>query len=920
MNYQATACLSDIQLLPPRERVPEAGVSDLQDNPIIAVVDYIFDEMLGAPGINYVVNKLTADTGVVSLDTDVDYTVAIPLLGNITFELDRVTASGLNTFQDFELVYPTDPYDLANDLSSDTFSLDIDFKIAFAAEGILKPLTEKGTLSLTLSPCKLNATVLIALNDTLYKNMLDTPEEFFDTTCLASILDLLGITEALVDVTIKELKITLGNNTQAISPLLASELGPFLHYFIADPLSLFANQELNQALKSWDKTCPTPDALVAPPLPPSMVDFNDNNPVINLLDYLTNDVVGINGTLNVNKMANNFTNGTGIFSLDLSNVTATKFKFSTFLGTVDLALDWLSIGGLNTWYEFDLLRPDTSSTLESRLALERFNLKVCLNLSVTPVFGAEGQAPWVEMVNISLDTANTSAGATVRVAIDEEELLNLTKYSYLLFQPACDSRPVHGINISHLDVHSTLLSLQIVADSFSRSMNTTPYAPTLSQLIHGLVKGPVRNMTNNLIHSFLNEYHAAQCDDAPQYEKTWSPLGVFLSLSLVLTAFIILVVIFVRVKAGKNCFGLKTANAVLLESSETTRKKVVSIVPPSSDDESQEDGQSTLSSSLLRNALLNSELGSESLIASPTEKVNEQKDPDPMVFDCLALHPSVPGSARYLIAIIILLDISIFVASNTGFGTGLTAVLTFGLEKVTIPGLFDFTLSNTVSDMWKAKVYPLSILVALFSGFWPYAKLILLLLCWIFPTRILSYQTREKCLMILDALGKWSLLDAYVLIMMLVGFRFQIVPPVDAVRVDLYVQPYWGFYSFLAATVVSLVLSHVVLYYHRASVESAEETARKMERDMGLAPRALNNNINHDKRRKSLAISYFKDKCGGKLAIAGPVLVSIMLVVSVAMILVGSIISSFVFTFGGLAGAASNSSAPRPPPPTPSLK
>jgi hypothetical protein len=41
---------------------------------------------------------------------------------------------------------------------------------------------------------------------------------------------------------------------------------------------------------------------------------------------------------------------------------------------------------------------------------------------------------------------------------------------------------------------------------------------------------------------------------------------------------------------------------------------------------------------------------------------------------------------------------------------------------LTLPPLFDFTLANSVRDMWNAGVYPLAVLIAVFSGGWPYLK------------------------------------------------------------------------------------------------------------------------------------------------------------------------------------------------------
>jgi len=142
------------------------------------------------------------------------------------------------------------------------------------------------------------------------------------------------------------------------------------------------------------------------------------------------------------------------------------------------------------------------------------------------------------------------------------------------------------------------------------------------------------------------------------------------------------------------------------------------------------------------------------------------------------------------------------------------------------PSLFNFSLINSVRDMWNAKVYALSILIALFSGVWPYTKLVLLLLCWCVPARILNLQRRGRILIMLDAMGKWSLIDSFVLILMMVAFHFSLAPPVSpttpagSIIFEAYVEPHFGFYSFLVATMLSLIITHFVIKMHDFSVET----------------------------------------------------------------------------------------------------
>ena len=135
-------------------------------------------------------------------------------------------------------------------------------------------------------------------------------------------------------------------------------------------------------------------------------------------------------------------------------------------------------------------------------------------------------------------------------------------------------------------------------------------------------------------------------------------------------------------------------------------------------------------------------------------------------------NPKVPKKWRILIPIILFLNIGMFIWSNSDVGVYVNLCIDVLGFRTNNYELKKFGLIDTVTDMWKSEVYLLAILVAVFSGIWPYVKLITLLLCWCLNESKLSPRVREKLLIVLDTMGKWSLLDSYVLIMMLVAFRF----------------------------------------------------------------------------------------------------------------------------------------------------
>jgi hypothetical protein len=99
----------------------------------------------------------------------------------------------------------------------------------------------------------------------------------------------------------------------------------------------------------------------------------------------------------------------------------------------------------------------------------------------------------------------------------------------------------------------------------------------------------------------------------------------------------------------------------------------------------------------------------------------------------LVLNQGISAAVRYGVTLLLLANIGLFITSNTAVGASVIMVLNVGTEEIVSPPLFTFGLMDTVRDMWRAKVYPLAILIALFSGIWPYVKLVAMLICWLSP-------------------------------------------------------------------------------------------------------------------------------------------------------------------------------------------
>ena len=123
-------------------------------------------------------------------------------------------------------------------------------------------------------------------------------------------------------------------------------------------------------------------------------------------------------------------------------------------------------------------------------------------------------------------------------------------------------------------------------------------------------------------------------------------------------------------------------------------------------------------------------------------------------------------------------------------------------------------------------MWSLAIIIALASGAWPYIKLILLGYAWFCPPTVLNTRRRGKLLSILDILGKWSVVDQFIMVMLMVVFRFLFylppegstiayLPPPGFMYLEVRINPQWGFYGFFMAALGSLVVNHFIVIQHR---------------------------------------------------------------------------------------------------------
>ena len=142
----------------------------------------------------------------------------------------------------------------------------------------------------------------------------------------------------------------------------------------------------------------------------------------------------------------------------------------------------------------------------------------------------------------------------------------------------------------------------------------------------------------------------------------------------------------------------------------------------------------------------------------------------------ICVHGTSTVLANFGIPFLLIINLGLFISAHTTVGAAVDAVITIAhintsdpttggvnnsaaATEIILSGLYDFSLGDSISNMWNAKVYPLALLIAVFSGAWPYVKILLMLFAWFVPDKVFNATRRGHLLQALDALGKWSLID-----------------------------------------------------------------------------------------------------------------------------------------------------------------
>ncbi len=230
----------------------------------------------------------------------------------------------------------------------------------------------------------------------------------------------------------------------------------------------------------------------------------------------------------------------------------------------------------------------------------------------------------------------------------------------------------------------------------------------------------------------------------------------------------------------------------------------------------------------------------------------------------------------------------------------------FGGQNFDVDGFFEFSMAKSTIEMWNAGAKSLAILIVMFSGVWPYTKQLVTLVVWFLPTKRVSSDRRGKILNWLDALGKWSMVDIFVLLMTLASFRLSVESPdhlsflpEGLYSINMLVVPLWGLYANMLAQLLSQVSSHVIIYYHRKTIAAARDN---QDEDWGIS--RASDATRSPLRKHSFVLDYEASTERAQVKKAASWFFATMQVSFVILVICGCSLSSFSVETFGIVGLA----------------
>jgi hypothetical protein len=205
--------------------------------------------------------------------------------------------------------------------------------------------------------------------------------------------------------------------------------------------------------------------------------------------------------------------------------------------------------------------------------------------------------------------------------------------------------------------------------------------------------------------------------------------------------------------------------------------------------------------------------------------------------------PFITKKVRLAVPVYLLVNTGLYMGAHLGVLSTVNVDASLAGEAFTIRDFLTFSFIESTKRTYYNGGSEMAVLMWIFTGIWPYVKIILSLFIWVLPPTKLSVSRRGRILLWLDALARLSIIDVFTMVLGVAIVLVYAGGPDDALgaedalyRMKVVVVPGAGFYCIIISQRMSRVSSRFFLDYHQRVINMAtSEHENEQHRGVSLS-------------------------------------------------------------------------------------
>ena len=197
----------------------------------------------------------------------------------------------------------------------------------------------------------------------------------------------------------------------------------------------------------------------------------------------------------------------------------------------------------------------------------------------------------------------------------------------------------------------------------------------------------------------------------------------------------------------------------------------------------------------------------------------------------------IPHHMRYAVPVVVLLNIALYLVGHIALLSYVNIEAQIAGEHFTVEHFLEFTFFGASLRTYRNGGNEMAIFLILFSGVWPYIKLLAALALWFIKPDRLSVARRGNLFLWMDVLTKLSIIDIVTMLIAVAALLVYIGGPGEEFynsdelyAMTLVIVPQAGFYCIIIAQRLNRVSSRFFLDYHYKIVSVASEEYKRLHR------------------------------------------------------------------------------------------